>query len=171
MATAVAMPGAPDQRLPGRVGVSRDRFGRRPNEQRGLQSLPTDSQHRHEDQTPPGTVCGDVDLATQVTAERASGPRHPEDHPGDQSHGKNRQGATDGLLGLETEPTRAEEQGEPERQSDGDRGPDADPDARQQVATSGLHQIRDQDAHHEGSLEALTQTDQVVRQHGDTVPD
>ena len=52
----------------------------------------------------------------------------------------------------------------PRDSDDGDG--DAEPDGREPVAVSGLDQVGDQDADDEGGLEALTQADQVVREHG-----
>ena len=53
----------------------------------------------------------------------------------------------------------------PNAEGQPDGGGDAEPDRPQPVAVPGLDQVRDQDAHHEGGLEALTQADQVVGEH------
>ena len=60
---------------------------------------------------------------------------------------------------------RGEGQQGPEGEAEGDRGRDAEPDGREPVAVSGLDQVGDEDADDEGRLEALTQADQVVREH------
>ena len=77
-----------------------------------------------------------------------------------------REAAADQLLGLEGEAAGAEGERRAEGQADRDRQRDAGPDPREQVSPVGLDEVGDEDAHDERSLEPLTQTDQVVGEHG-----
>ena len=52
-----------------------------------------------------------------------------------------------------------------EAEGEGDRQSHTDPDPRQQVAPFDLDEVGDEDADDQRSLEALAQTDQVVREH------
>ena len=53
----------------------------------------------------------------------------------------------------------------PKAEGDDDGDADAQPDPRQQVTAVGLDQVGDEDADHQGGLEALAQADQEVGQH------
>ena len=101
-----------EQRLPGRRdradGVAGGDPGGRPEEERGLQALAADGQHRDHDERPAAALGGGVDLAAQLAADAAGGAGHPEDHPGDEADGDDRQGAADQLLRLERQAARAE---------------------------------------------------------------
>ena len=72
--------------------------------------------------------------------------RHPEDHPGDEADGDDRQEPADGLLRLERQRPGAEGQGRAERQRQRDRGGHPEPDPADQVPALGLDQVGDEDA-------------------------
>ena len=93
--------------------------------------------------------------------------QHPEDHPGDERRGDDREAAADELLRLEAEPVRAEGEQRrraPRESSDGEA--DAEPDAAEHVAAVDLDDVGDQDADDERGFEAFAQADQEVCEHG-----
>jgi hypothetical protein len=141
-------------------------LGRGPQEQRGLQALPADGQHRDDHQAGAAGRGRGVHPALEVAGQAAGGPCHPHHHPGDEADRDDRQHAPDGFLRLEAQPARAEGEQRTERQRDADRDGHATPDAGEQLAAVGLDEVGHEDHHDEGGLEPLAEPDQVVRQHG-----
>ena len=105
--------------------------------------------------------------ASRVRLQRAGGPLHPEDHPGDHRDGDEREEAADKLLRLEGQRVGAEgeHRADDEREHDGER--DADPEPRQHVAATQPRQVGDQDADDESRFQAFTKADEEGREHVD----
>ena len=74
-----------------------------PEEQRGLEALAADGQHRDEHQADAAGGCAAVDASLEVTGQAAGRTRHPHHHPGDEADRDDRQDAADGLLRLEAQ--------------------------------------------------------------------
>ena len=120
-----------------------------PEEQCGLESLPTHS--RGGEHGEGHATAGDcrVHLSVEVALDGVSGATHPEDHPGEEHHGEQRHRSSEGLLGLVAERIGSEfKQGnKPEAGHDG--GTHADPDGPQMLGATGLDQIGHEDAYDE----------------------
>ena len=155
----------PEQGAEQRCGRVAGRPGGGPEEQGGLEALTADGEQR-QDRQADAAGGGDVDLGLELALDVAGLAGHPEDHPGHEHDGDDRQGAADGLLRLEGETPwpEGEQRAEPDGDDDGDG--DAQPDARQQLAAIGLDQVGHEDADDQRGLEAFTQSDQEVREHG-----
>ena len=107
--------GGPDQGRRGGAGAAGGGLGRRPEEQGRLQTFSTDRQHGHDHQGPAPGIGRLVDLGAQHARNGPSGPSHPEDHPGDEADGDDREQATDQLLRLEGQALRARRSTPPRR--------------------------------------------------------
>jgi hypothetical protein len=142
------------------------RLGAGPQEQRGLEALAPDGEQRHHDDGPLAGCDRGVEAVLQVRLEEARGARHPEDHPGDQTHRGDGERPADGLLRLERQTLRPEREGRAEGERDCDREADARPDRGEEVAPVSLDDVGDEDADDERGLEAFAQTDEEVGEHG-----
>ena len=115
-----------------------------------------------------GRGAGDraVELALQFALEVTGVPRHPEDHPGDDADGDDREAAAEDLLRLEAQAVRPEGEDAPTPSEMSDRAGDADPELRQHVAAADLVEVGDEDADDEAGFEAFAQADEEVGEHG-----
>jgi hypothetical protein len=138
-----------------------------PDEECGLDALAPDREEGQGDDRPGTADERPVEAGFELAAQAPRGPGHPEDHPGDEAHGHDRESAADDLLGLEGESVGAEGQHGAESEGEGDRGTDAEPEAGEDVTSADLDHVGDEDADHESGLEALPESDEVVGEHGD----
>ena len=150
-----------DERPDGRLG----RLRVRPQEQRGLEALATDGEHRDDEDRACAGGDRPVELRLELRAHEPGRARHPEDHPGHEGDRQDRQRAADRLLRLEAEAAGPEREQRAEPDGDRCRRRDARPQGPEEVATLGLHEVGDEDADNERRLEALAQADQVVGEH------
>ena len=106
----------------------------------------------------------------QLALEAPRGALHPEDHGRDHRDGQDRERAAEDLLGLEAQGVGAEgqDEAEAERQTDGQA--DAEPQARQHVASLRANEERDEDADDQGGLETLTEPDDEGGEHARVTP-
>ena len=132
----------------------------RPDEQRRLDALAADADDAEHHDRGRGSGERGGELGLQLALEMTGVPRHPEDHPGDEADGDDREAAAERLLRLRGESVRAEGEQGADAERDDDRGGDPDPQLRQDVAAVDLVEIGDQDADDEAGFEAFTQTDQ-----------
>ena len=87
-------------------------------------------------------------------------PHHPEHHPGDHRHGDERHGAVDDLLGLEGEFGATEREHGAEDQGTDYGDGHATPDFLTDIFPSSFADVRQENAHDQGRLEAFAQADE-----------
>ena len=144
------------------------RIDRRPDEQGRLDALAADAEESEDDDPGCRTDEGDVELGLQVVLEPAGVVAHPEDHPGDERDGEDRQRAAEDLLGLEAQSVRAPGEDRADAERERNRDADADPESREHVAPPELLQVGHEDADDEAGFEAFTQADEKVCEHAES---
>ena len=131
-----------DQRHPAAAGGLRGG----PQDHGGLQALAADREEGGAGHGPGADRQGGVEASAQLARDRAGGLLHPQDHPGDEGDGDDRQRPAEQLLLLERHVPRGEGDHGPEADADGDGGDDAGPDVPELVAAAALDEVRHEDA-------------------------
>ena len=148
------------QQRTGRGGGS---LGGRVEQHRGFEPFADDGEerHAHDRERPHADRLGQA--CPQVPGEPAGGTPHPEDHPGHERDGGGRRDRVEQFTPVAWEHVAGHErQQRPEPDGDRDRGAGAGAHLRQPFPAPGFDEERDEDAHDQGGLEPLAQSDQVV---------
>ncbi len=141
------------------------RLHRRPDEERRLDALAADGDDAERDESRGAARERAVEPALEVVLEMAGVARHPEDHPGDESGGGDREDPADRLLRLRAQPVGAPGEQRPECEGRGDRDRDADPETGEDVAAPDLREVCHEDPDDEPCFEPLAEADEEVREH------
>ena len=144
--------------------------GRGPEEKGCLETLADDRDEGDEHHGYDADLGGVVKLALELALDVAGGALHPEDHPRDESDGHEGGDTGEDDLRALGHGLGGEGQGHGKQDRQDDGSGHAEPDPAQVLTTIRLDQVGDQDAHDESRLDAFTQADEVVREHGAPFP-